>query len=123
MDYITKSCMNHYQDKFDENCYELETLRWFKETCVSKEESNYYDKVSPIISSEIDKLDTSGKMYDFIYNSIVSPSVEDVCKGKFRTTYNRCKYSFDSLENEFVRPKVEKDLTTVLKLTLNKKKK
>ena len=33
--YLTTACMRHMQNKFDDNCYELTTLRWFRDNFVS----------------------------------------------------------------------------------------
>ena len=34
--YLTSACMEHFQDEFDDNCYELTVLRWFRDNFVSK---------------------------------------------------------------------------------------
>lgn len=34
--YLTSACMRHFQDEFDDNCYELSILRWFRDNFVSK---------------------------------------------------------------------------------------
>ncbi len=40
--YLTTACMRHMMGKFDDNCEELKTLRWFRDNFVSKEEIDHY---------------------------------------------------------------------------------
>ena len=53
--YLTTACMMHYLDNFDDNCYELRVLRWFRDNYVSKEDIETYYKVAPIIVEGIEK--------------------------------------------------------------------
>ena len=34
--YLTSACMKKYAEQFDDNCYELKLLRWFRDKFVSK---------------------------------------------------------------------------------------
>ena len=36
--YLTTACMKHFQENFDDDCYELRVLRWFRDNFVSPEE-------------------------------------------------------------------------------------
>lgn len=47
--YLTSACMKYFQEKFDDNCYELTILRWFRDNFVSKEDIEHYYEVAPII--------------------------------------------------------------------------
>ena len=40
--YLTSACMKYFQEKFDDNCYELTVLRWFRDNFVSKEDIQHY---------------------------------------------------------------------------------
>ena len=41
--------MKYFKENFDDNCYELTVLRWFRDNFVSKEDIKHYYEVAPII--------------------------------------------------------------------------
>ena len=43
--YLTTACMKYFQENFDDNCYELTVLRWFRDNFVSKEDIEHYYEV------------------------------------------------------------------------------
>ena len=47
--YLTTACMRHNNENFDDNCYELKVLRWFRDNFVSKEDIEHYYKMAPYI--------------------------------------------------------------------------
>lgn len=51
--YLTSACMKHFQKNFDDNCYELTVLRWFRDNFVSKEDIEHYYNVAPIIVKKL----------------------------------------------------------------------
>ena len=51
--YLTSACMKYFQENFDDNCYELTVLRWFRDNFVSKEDIKHYYDVAPIIVENI----------------------------------------------------------------------
>lgn len=53
--YLTSACMKYLQGNFDDNCYELAVLRWFRDIFVSKEDIEHYYEVVPIIVETINK--------------------------------------------------------------------
>ena len=64
-----------FQDEFDDNCYELTVLRWFRDNFVSKEDIELYYNVAPTIVKNIDALDNNEQIYNYIYSHIVEPCV------------------------------------------------
>ena len=50
--YLTTACMKHFNVEFDDNCYELQVLRWFRDNFVSIEDVNHYYKTAPAIVYE-----------------------------------------------------------------------
>lgn len=42
--FLTTSCMKYFQENFDNNCYELTVLRWFRDNFVSKEDDKVYSR-------------------------------------------------------------------------------
>lgn len=65
--YLTSACMKCFQEKFNDNCYELTVLRWFRDNFVSKEDIDHYYKIAPIIVETINKEEKSSIIYDYIY--------------------------------------------------------
>ncbi len=51
--YLTSACMQHLQQNFDDKCYELSLLRWFRDNFVTKEDINHYYEVAPVIVENI----------------------------------------------------------------------
>ena len=47
--YLTSACMKFFQDKFDDKCYELTVLRWFRDNFVSSEDIEHYYETAPYI--------------------------------------------------------------------------
>lgn len=96
--YLTSACMRCFQDKFDDNCYELTVLRWFRDNFVSKEDINYYYEVAPIIVETINKEEKADIISDYIYNNIVHYCIKQIEKGNYNLAYNRYKHSVLVLE-------------------------
>ena len=114
--YLTTACMLHYSNSFDDNCYELSVLRWFRDNFVSKEDIEHYYRVAPFIVSEINKEQKSNIVYDYIYDNIVDACVEAIEQGNYDFAYNIYKSSIIALEEHYVRPSLEQDLVKVLKI-------
>ncbi len=81
--YLTSACMNYFQEKFDDNCYELRVLRWFRDNVVSEEDINHYYQIAPIIVENINKQEKSDIFYEYIYNNIVVYFVKQIEKGNY----------------------------------------
>ncbi len=67
--------MRHYLNNFDDNCYELTVLRWFRDNFVFKEDIKHYYKIAPVIVEAIDKEQHSNMIYDYIYDNVVDACV------------------------------------------------
>ena len=114
--YLTSACMKYFQEKFDDNCYELTILRWFRDNFVSKEDIEHYYEVAPLIVETINKEEKSGIIYDYIYDNIVNYCVEQIEQGNYEAAYNRYKNSVLVLEEQFAKPKLTDRLVKSLKL-------
>ena len=99
--YLTSACMRHFQDEFDDNCYELTVLRWFRDTFVSKEDIDLYYSVAPTIVENIEALDDKDKIYDYIYEYIVDACVKAIENGDYDFAYSRYKNSVLDLNEQF----------------------
>ena len=100
--YLTSACMQHMSEDFDDKCYELELLRWFRDNFVSQEDIKHYYKVAPLIVQKIDVSGKRDKFYSQIYDKIVFPCVKDIEQGNYQSAYDRYKFSVKKLENRFV---------------------
>ena len=117
--YLTTACMRHLMDKFDDNCYELTVLRWFRDNFVSKEDIEHYYEVAPIIVETINKEEKSDVIYNYIYDNIVYYCVEQIEQGNYDKAYNRYKNSVLTLEEQFAKPYLQQRFIKVLKLKTN----
>ena len=114
--FLTTACMKYFRENFDDNCYELTVLRWFRDNFVSKEDKEHYYEIAPIIVETINKEEQSGIIYDYIYDNIVDYCVEQIEQGHYDKAYSRYKNSVLTLEEQFARPLLEKRLVKSLKL-------
>ena len=117
--YLTSACMKYFQEKFDDNCYELTVLRWFRDNFVSKEDIEHYYEVAPIIVETINKEEKSGMVYDYIYDNIVDYCVKQIEQGNYKAAYNRYKNSVLVLEEQFAKPALTNRFIKTLKLKTN----
>ena len=114
--YLTTACMKHYLNNFDDNCYELSLLRWFRDNFVSKEDIEHYYLVAPLIVAEINKEQKNNIVYDYIYDNIIDACVEAIEQCDYEFAYSRYKNSIIALEEHYVRTNLEQDLTKALKI-------
>ena len=120
--YLTSACMKHFQDEFDDNCYELTVLRWFRDNFVSKEDIELYYNVAPIIVQNIDTLDGNEQIYNYIYSHIVEACVKAIENGDYDFAYNRYKSSVLALNEQFGEKEKEQETGFVKKFgTLHNK--
>ena len=120
--YLTSACMEHFQDEFDDNCYELTVLRWFRDNFVSKEDIELYYNVAPTIVKNIDALDNNEQIYNYIYSHIVEACVKAIENGDYDFAYNRYKSSVLALNEQFGEKEKEQATSFVKKLgTLHSK--
>ena len=54
--YLTTACMQHFAQQFNDKCYELQLLRWFRNNFVSEEDITHYYETAPIIVDAINQL-------------------------------------------------------------------
>lgn len=116
--YLTSACIQYFQESFDDNCYELTILRWFRDNFVSKEDITHYYKIAPIIVESINKEKKLNIIYDYIYENVVDYCVEQIENGNYIEAYNRYKNSVLALEEKFARNALETRLVKVLRTRL-----
>ena len=117
--YLISACMKYFQEKFDDNCYELKVLRCFRDSIVSKEDIEHYYEVAPIIVETIDQEQKSSIIYDYIYHNIVDYCVQQIEQGNYEIAYNRYKNSVLILEEQFAKPALTNRFVKTLKLKSN----
>ena len=113
--YLTSACMSYFQENFDDNCYELRVLRWFRDNFVSKEDIEHYYTTAPIIVSAINDISNSNTIYNYIYDNVVDACVTAIENGDYEFAYNRYKNTILSLEKTFARPLLAEKLVKTLK--------
>ncbi len=113
--------MRHFQDKFDDKCYELRVLRWFRDNFISQKDIEYYYKIAPIIVETINKEEKAEIIYDYIYDNVVDYCVEQIEQGNYEAAYSRYKNSFLTLEEQFAKPALINKFVKTLKLRINNK--
>lgn len=105
--YLTSACIAHYKDKFDDNCYELQALRWFRDTYVSKTDVKHYYEVAPIIVEEIENEKYGQLIFEKIYAGIIVPCVKDIKSKDYKSAYERYKKTILAFERKYCNRKQE----------------
>lgn len=114
--FLTSACMKHFQETFDDDCYELTVLRWFRDNFVSQEDIAHYYQTAPVIVAGIDNCGESANIaYDYIYENVVRACVEAIENGDYNFAYERYKSSTLALEEQFARKEYEARLVRTLK--------
>ena len=111
--------MKHFQDSFDDNCYELEVLRWFRDNYVTKEDIKHYYKIAPLIVEGIEQEEYSYIVYDYIYDNVVDACVKAIENGDYEFAYSRYKSSILAFEENFAKPLLVDKLSKTLKKVKN----
>ena len=114
--FLTTACMKYFQEKFDDNCYELTVLRWFRDNFVSKDDIEHYYEVAPMIVEAINKDKKIEIIYDYIYENVVEYCIEQIMQGKYEIAYNRYKNSILALEEQFVKSTSNKEQSKKIKI-------
>ena len=117
--FLTTACMKYFQKKFDDNCYELIVLRWFRDNFVSKEDIEHYYEIAPIIVETINKEEKNDIIYDYIYENIVDYCVEQIEQHNYDAAYRRYKNSILILEEQFAKTALTHKFVKTLKLQTN----
>ena len=112
--YLTTACMKHFMNNFNDKCYELQLLRWFRDNFVSEEDIAHYYEIAPLIVSEINSLPNSNEIYDKIYYHVIDVCVKAIEKSEYAVAYQRYKESILQLEEAYVRPALEQRLIRAL---------
>ncbi len=113
--FLTTACMKHFHKQFDDNCYELKVLRWFRDKFVSKEDIEHYYEIAPIIVENINRFDNCNELYNGIYENVILLCVKAIENNEYDLAYNIYKNSILNLEEEYARPALEQKLVKVLR--------
>ncbi len=116
--YLTTACMKHFKEDFDDSCYELRVLRWFRDNFVSKEDIDHYYDIAPTIVIGIDNEPQSDMVYDYIYDNVIDACVSAIEEGNYEFAYKRYKSSILSLEEAFAKPLMQKNGKILSKVNL-----
>ena len=114
--YLTSACMCYFQEQFDNQCYELQVLRWFRDTFVSKDEIEHYYNVAPIIVQNINKDSNSDNYYNYIYDNVIDYCVREIENGNYSKAYDRYKDTILILEQHARLDLPQKEDVKVLRL-------
>ena len=101
--YLTTACMKHYMDEFDDNCYYLDILRWFRDNYVSLEDKKEYYSIAPKVVETINELENSNEMYNQIYYKVIQVCVRLIEYGRYDEAYCIYKENVLDLQNKYVK--------------------
>lgn len=102
--YLTSACV--YAKGLPDDCYELETLRSYRDNWLSKQEEGsvlikkYYE-IAPRIVSIINEQKDRKNIYDLIYDRMVKPCVDLIKRGKYIEAKELYKSMTEELEEKY----------------------
>ena len=100
--YLTTACLKHFQGGFDDNCYHLTKLRWFRDNFVSKNDIKHYYDVAPQIVDSINNQQNKDEIYEYIFVNVVDACVKAIEKRDYEFAYERYKQTILMFEEAFV---------------------
>lgn len=112
--YLTTACMEKLKEKFDDDCYELNILRWFRDNFVSDDDINHYYSTAPIIVNAINEYPNYLEIYNSIYENIILFCIKAIENGQYELAYERYRSSVLVLEEQFARPILNEHLIRCL---------
>ena len=112
--YLTTACMRFFNENFNDNCYELNVLRWFRDNFVSEEDIKHYYETAPIVVEAINNCENSDLAFNYIYDNVVDYCVRQIEEGNYEEAYKRYKNSILALEETFARPYLQARLVRTL---------
>lgn len=83
--------MKHFKNNFEDDCYELRVLRWFRDNFVMPDDIKHYYQIAPVIVAAIEKEEKSDIIYDYIYDNVVDYCVDSIVAGEYDKAYLRYK--------------------------------
>ena len=101
--FLTSACMKAKMEDFQDDCYELTTLRWFRDNHVSKEDIEHYYQVAPSIVAEIDARADATVIYQNIYDMVVSVCVHAIENHDYEKAYATYRDAVLELESQFLK--------------------
>ena len=116
--FLTTACLKHMPNSFDDKCYELEMLRWFRDIFVTKDDKEYYYKIAPKIVETINKKENAEKIYETIYYYVVKNCVDLIEKGKYRKAYEVYKSVVIRLEEKYLNSNNSRNISKALRLNI-----
>lgn len=117
--YLTTACMKKLKDEFDDNCYELNILRWFRDNHVSEDDIKYYYKMAPIIVEALNEFPDCIEIYELIYQNVILFCVKAIENSQYELAYERYRNSILILEEHFARPALNARLIRCLRKQKN----
>ena len=107
--YLTTACMKHYMDEFDDNCYYLDILRWFRDNYISLEDKKEYYNIAPKVVETINELEHANDVYNQIYYKVIQVCVRLIEYGRYVEAYEIYKNNVLDLQNKYVKKLVLND--------------
>lgn len=112
--FLTTACMKHHLNNFDDNCYELTVLRWFRDNFVSIDDIDHYYQTAPIIVEAIDQDEDKDAIYEKIYDEVINYCVTKIENCEYEEAYNKYKSCIMDLEERYARSLTEQRLLRTL---------
>lgn len=103
--YLTSACV--YAKGLPDDCYELETLRKFRDeymrsSCQGNEDIKHYYMTAPLIVDRINASNEAATEWKRIYEELVTPCIHLIEKGRTQEAYDKYKEYALKLESKYL---------------------
>lgn len=98
--FLTTACMKKQAQSFRDDCYELQELRWFRDSFVSAADIAEYYRIAPAIVAAIDCMPNCDEIYAEIYEKVIKACVEAIESKEYElayTIYKQCVLSLKQM--------------------------
>lgn len=103
--FLTTACMEKLSEDFDDDCYELTTLRQYRDSWLKDhhpEDIKRYYIAAPRLVDEINSLPVPRSAWLALYDNGIMPAVEAIEAGEYEKAYHIYRDMVDGLESLFV---------------------
>lgn len=100
--FLTTACMKVHTENFDDNCYELQTLRWFRDHHVNQEDIDHYYRIAPDIVRAIDASEHATDVYIDLYYRVIRLCIHAIERQRYDIAYHVYRKAVLELEKKFL---------------------
>ena len=113
--FLTVSCMVHFGEGYDEDCYEMAVIRYFISNVLDERDINHHYEISPILIDTFRSIPNNYRIYENIFDDVLNPCISFLENDNHIEAYRRYLTGRMHLEGMFEVKKHQRRKEMVLK--------